>query len=42
MSVSDGLDSYIFRRKMEKAQHMSEEMDGNVFSSRQSWHFLSL
>ena len=35
MSISDGLEPYIFRRKMVKTRSMKEEMDGSVFS-RQS------
>ena len=31
MSISDGLGSSIFCRKMEKTRHMREEMDGKVF-----------
>ena len=31
MSISDGLDMYFFRRKMEKTRSMKEEMDGEVF-----------
>ena len=39
MSISDRLDLYIFfRRKMEKARSVKEEMDGKVFVSRQSRH----
>ena len=38
MSISDGLDPYFFRRKMEKTQSVREEMDGKVFVSRQSRH----
>ena len=30
MSISDGLDPYFFRRKMEKTQSVKEEMDGEV------------
>ena len=40
MSISDGLRPYIFCRKIEKTRSTREEMDGKVFSSRQSWHFL--
>ena len=29
---------YIFRRKMEKTRSVKEEMEGNVFISRHSWH----
>ena len=39
MSLSDGLDPYFVRRKMERTQSMKEEMDGEVFIYRQSWHF---
>ena len=39
MSISDRLDQYLFCRKMEKTRFMREEMDGNVFISRQSRHF---
>ena len=43
MSISDGLGSSIFCRKMEEARPMREEMDGKfVFFSRQSRHFLTL
>ena len=38
MSISDGLDPYFFRRKMEKVRSMKEEKDGQVFISRQSRH----
>ena len=33
MSISDGLDPYLFRRKMEKTRSMKEEMGGEVFIS---------
>ena len=36
MSISDGLDSYILRRKIKKTQSVKEEMDERVFISRQS------
>ena len=36
MSISDGLGSYFFHRKMGKTYPMREEMDGKVFVSRQS------
>ena len=36
MSVFDGLDPYICRRKMEKTRSMGEELDGRVLISRQS------
>ena len=42
MSLSDGLGTYIFLRKMEKTQPMREEMDEKVFISHQSRHLLSL
>ena len=42
MSISDGLGSYFFHRKMAKTQPTKEEMNGKVFISRQSRHFLSL
>ena len=38
MSISNGLDPYTFRRKMEKTRSVKEEMDGKVFISRQSRH----
>ena len=31
ISFSDGLVSYVFRRKLEKVQPVREEMDGKVF-----------
>ena len=39
MSVSDGSDPYFLLWKMEKTLSMKEEMEGEVFISRQSWHF---
>ena len=39
MSISDRLDPYLFRRKMEKTLSVKEEMDGKVFDSHQSRHF---
>ena len=39
MSISDGLKPYFFRPKMENTRSMKEEMDGEVFISRQIWHF---
>ena len=36
MFISDELDPYTFRRKMEKTRSVNENMDGNVFISRQS------
>ena len=41
-SLSDGLGSYIFRRKMKKTQPMREELDGKVFFLQQFRHFLSI
>ena len=38
ISISDGLDSYLFRRKMEKARSMKEETDREVVISHQSRH----
>ena len=37
MSISDGLGSYIFPRKMENTRPMIEEKDGKVFNFRRSW-----
>ena len=31
MSISDGSDPYVFRRKMEKTRSEKEEMDGEMF-----------
>ena len=42
LSISDGFDLYFFCRKVEKTRSMKEEMGGEVFISRQSWHFSSL
>ena len=39
MSNSDGLDPYFFCRKIEKTRSMQEEMDGELFISRQNRHF---
>ena len=39
ISISDGLDPYFFRRKMEKTRSMKEEVDGEVFVLRRSRHF---
>ena len=39
ISISDGLGPSIFCRKMEKARPIKEDMDGEVFISRQSRHF---
>ena len=39
ISIFDRLDPNIFHRKVEKTRYMKEEMDGNVFISRQSRHF---
>ena len=38
MSLSDGLDRYIFRRMIEKTRSVKEQMDGMMFISRQSRH----
>ena len=38
MSISNGLDPYFFRRKMERTRPMKTEMDGEAYISRQSWH----
>ena len=38
MSISDGLEPYVFCRKMEKTRSMNEEVDGEVSISRLSWH----
>ena len=40
MSISDGLSSYFFRRKMKKTQPMREEMDGKVFFPPESPSFV--
>ena len=37
-SISDGSDPYFFRRKMEKTRSLKEEMNGEMFISRQSRH----
>ena len=34
MSIFDGSDPCLFRRKMEKTRSVKEEMDGRVFISR--------
>ena len=40
MSISDRLDQYFFRQRMEKTRSMKEEMmDGEVFIFRPSQHF---
>ena len=39
MSISDALDPYFFREKMEKTHRMKEEMDGEACISRQRRHF---
>ena len=39
LSIFDGLNPHFFCRKIEKTRSMKEEMDGEVFISRQSWHF---
>ena len=38
MSISDGSDPYFCRRKMENTRSVKEEMDGEMFISRQSRH----
>ena len=38
ISISDWSDPYIFRREMEKTRSVKEEMERNVFFSRQSRH----
>ena len=38
MSASDWSDPYIFRWKMEKTRSVKEEMEGELFISRQSRH----
>ena len=38
ISISDWSDTYIFYLKMEKTRSVKEEMDGEVFITRQSWH----
>ena len=38
-SISDGLDPYCFRQKMEKMRSMKKEMDRGVFLSHQSRPF---
>ena len=38
ISISDWSDPYIFRRKMEKTRSVKEEMEGELFISRQSRH----
>ena len=38
MSISDLSDPYFFRRKIEKTRSLKEEMDGELFISRQSRH----
>ena len=40
MSITDGLGSYILRRKIEKTRLRREEMDGKVFIPHQSRQFL--
>ena len=39
MSISDGLDPYFSVEKWKKTRSVKEEMDGEVFISRQSRHF---
>ena len=38
MSISDRLDPYTFRRKMEKTRSVKEETEEKLFISRQSRH----
>ena len=38
ISISDWLDPYIFRQKVEKTRSVKEEMEGKLFISRQSRH----
>ena len=38
VSISEGSDPYLFRRKMEKTRSVKKEMDGETFISRQSRH----
>ena len=38
ISISDGSEPYVFRRKMGKARPVKEEMDGKVFFYRKSRH----
>ena len=38
ISISDWSDPYIFLRKMEKTRSVKEEMEGELFISRQSRH----
>ena len=40
MSFSNGLDAYIFRRNREKTRFLREELDGKLYISGQSRHFL--
>ena len=39
ISISNGSDPYFFRREMEKTRSVKEEMDREVFISRQSRPF---
>ena len=39
MFISEGLDPYFIRPKMEKTPYMREKIDGEVFISRQIRHF---
>ena len=39
MPIYDGLDPYLFCRKMERTRSMKEEMDGEVFIFPQSRNF---
>ena len=38
LSIADGSDPYVFRRRMEKTRCVEEEMDEKMFISRQSRH----
>ena len=39
MSISDGFNTYFFRRKMANTRSMKEEIDGQVFTSRERRNF---
>ena len=39
IAISDGLDAYFFRQKMEKTRSMREEKDEKVFVFSQIWYF---
>ena len=40
VSISDGLNPYFLRRKMENTRPMRKQKDGKIISSRQSCHFV--